>query len=524
MKTILFLLSCFPLGAMAGQVLVLLEPGFNADEFYAPAAVLRAAGHAVDIASSRTNAVPLRLDLAPSPGLDVKVDLAIAAVDPTRYDALFVPGGHSPAFLEKDPDAVRVVKAFLDAGKPVAMICHAPRILLSHDLLGQRAFTCLHKVADEIPETWRRHAGRYLDRPVVLDRNLLTSRYPLDAPVFAWNMLKLFDAAEHRATTARAGTVAFVIRPHEDPRMQRHFIGRLGSALGSFGASLRSANATDAAGVEKLLREPFEVLAVDFSAAEWDLLPESSREGVRTAPRLVAAESMREILRDRKAPTQWVQDRELTAWTDALVKVLPEAAEHPAPGDARVPSISAALEIRMTDDPAAARAVLALRDGYDDEAYAAWLRVLKESGREPLLLVAENAGEVRGVNGVLANASHAYAGLSLASDVWVVAPGFFAARGESDAAREDWLLAAREAGATLFLTGLDTLGVGSRPDFKGKSFTGSEQTVWSFPKEGARYRNDPALLSDERLVTVRSAGDVPAAPERLSHSQPMAVP
>ena len=92
-----------------------------------------------------------------------------------------MPGGYSPGFLEKDPQAIRILREFLDAGKPVAMICHGPRLLLKHGLAKGRTLTCLFSVPDELADEWAgRPFGRYLDQAVVRDGNLLTARYPND--------------------------------------------------------------------------------------------------------------------------------------------------------------------------------------------------------------------------------------------------------------------------------------------------------------------------------------------------------
>lgn len=170
----------------APRVLVLLAKGFNRTEFYTPWADWAAMGIDLEIASFEKGAVFIDLNESPHPGLDAEATLSFDEVKPERYAGLFVPGGYSPGFLEKDPRALEIVRAFAKAGKPMGFICHGPRLLLRADLLRGRNFTCLFTLPDELADLWReRPFGAYLDQPVVVDGNLVTARYPNDAKPFA---------------------------------------------------------------------------------------------------------------------------------------------------------------------------------------------------------------------------------------------------------------------------------------------------------------------------------------------------
>jgi protease I len=98
-----------------------------------------------------------------------------------RYQAgLLLPGGEAPASLRKIAEATAIARHFLRAGKPVAAICHGPQLLIATGLMSGRTATCYRAVRRELEA-----AGvNYLDREVVVDGNLLTSRQPADIPAF----------------------------------------------------------------------------------------------------------------------------------------------------------------------------------------------------------------------------------------------------------------------------------------------------------------------------------------------------
>jgi protease I len=117
----------------------------------------------------------------------VSAGLALSAVRPGDYDLLLLPGGEAPASLRKIPEAVAVARHFLQAGKPVAAICHGPQLLIATGLMVGRTATCYPTVRQELEA-----AGvSYLDREVVLDGNLITSRKPADIPAFMRMIFKI---------------------------------------------------------------------------------------------------------------------------------------------------------------------------------------------------------------------------------------------------------------------------------------------------------------------------------------------
>ena len=110
-----------------------------------------------------------------------KVDRTVAEAKVEDYDALVLPGGvANPDALRTDKDAVAFVKEFLNSGKPVAAICHAPWVLVEADVLKGRTLASWPSLQTDI----RNAGGQWQDSEVVEDDNLITSRNPDDIPAF----------------------------------------------------------------------------------------------------------------------------------------------------------------------------------------------------------------------------------------------------------------------------------------------------------------------------------------------------
>ena len=119
------------------------------------------------------------------------VDVALPDADPARYDGLVLPGGVvNGDFVRADAGAVAFVKAFFDAGKPVAAICHAPWALIEADVVRGRRMTSWPSLQTDL-----RNAGAdWVDEEVVVDGNLVTSRKPDDLPAFGKAVVERFAA------------------------------------------------------------------------------------------------------------------------------------------------------------------------------------------------------------------------------------------------------------------------------------------------------------------------------------------
>lgn len=159
--------------------------GFEDSELWVPLAQLRKDGLEVDVASFARGTIRAKH------GRDVQANRAIGEIDAHDYAALILPGGAAPATLRRDPRVLELARELFEAGAPVAAICHGPLILASAGLLKGRAATGYRAIADEIVAA----GARYLDQPVVVDGNLITSRRPADLPAFLRAILKPLRAA-----------------------------------------------------------------------------------------------------------------------------------------------------------------------------------------------------------------------------------------------------------------------------------------------------------------------------------------
>lgn len=115
------------------------------------------------------------------------VDTAVSDADVAAYDALVLPGGvANPDALRTDEDAVAFVKSFVESGKPVAAICHAPWTLVEAGVLDGRRLTSWPSLQTDV----RNAGGEWVDEEVVVDDNLITSRKPDDLPAFNETLLE----------------------------------------------------------------------------------------------------------------------------------------------------------------------------------------------------------------------------------------------------------------------------------------------------------------------------------------------
>ncbi|MEK4032359.1 type 1 glutamine amidotransferase domain-containing protein [Methylocystis sp. IM3] len=156
------------------RALIVSSDRFEDSELSEPLRQLQAKGVDVDIAA------PQKGPITGKHRHRVSAGLSLSAVRAEDYDLLLLPGGEAPANLRNIPDAVAIVRHFLLADKPVAAICHGPQLLIATGLMAGRAATCYRAVGQELEA-----AGvNYLDREVVVDGNLVTSRQPADLPAF----------------------------------------------------------------------------------------------------------------------------------------------------------------------------------------------------------------------------------------------------------------------------------------------------------------------------------------------------
>jgi protease I len=124
------------------------------------------------------------------PANTVQVDRTVEEVSPGEYDALLIPGGvGNPDQLRGDENAVSFVREFHEAGKPIAVICHGPWVLVESGVVRGKRVTSWPTLETDI----RNAGGEWVDQEVVVDGNLVTSRKPDDIPAFNREMLRIFS-------------------------------------------------------------------------------------------------------------------------------------------------------------------------------------------------------------------------------------------------------------------------------------------------------------------------------------------
>jgi protease I len=131
------------------------------------------------------------------------VDKTLGEADPSDYDGVVLPGGvANPDQLRTEPKAVEFLQRFFAEGKPVGVICHGPWTLVEADLVRDRTITSWPSLQTDI----RNAGGNWVDRQVVVDEGLVSSRNPDDLPAFCAKIVEEF--AEGRHEVAHAGATS----------------------------------------------------------------------------------------------------------------------------------------------------------------------------------------------------------------------------------------------------------------------------------------------------------------------------
>ncbi len=199
------------------RILIIATDGFEQLELTVPRDELRKAGARVDVASPSGSSI--RGWNKTNWGESAPANLTIASVSPDDYHALVLPGGAmNPDKLRVDADAMRVVKAFLDSGKLVAAICHAPWLLVQADAVRGRTMTSFKSIRKDVENA----GANWVDQEVVVDDGVLTSRNPDDLPAFVARIIEEIEEDRHQRR-----------RPSGEPRQRAPARSSAGSARSS---------------------------------------------------------------------------------------------------------------------------------------------------------------------------------------------------------------------------------------------------------------------------------------------------
>lgn len=177
---------------MPKRVAMVLAKNFEDCEAIDPKEHLEAVGAVVTV---------IGIDMEPiagKKGASLTPDMTFADLTvevESGFDMLIVPGGGSPENLRIVEAAVAFTRRFVESGRPVASICHGPQLLISAKVLDGRTITGVNKIRDDIVNA----GGVYVDEPLVIDGNLISSRVPADLPVFNAALAKAIGLEPKRA-------------------------------------------------------------------------------------------------------------------------------------------------------------------------------------------------------------------------------------------------------------------------------------------------------------------------------------
>jgi protease I len=167
------------------RAVILTADKFEDMELFFPLFRLMEAGWKVDVAA------PKKEEIGGEHGYTIEPSLTIDEVDPDNYDLLIIPGGFpdgAPATVRKIKKAQEITRSFFQKEKIVASICHGPWTLASANVIKDRHLTSFWH--DGVPEDIKAAGGVWEDKEVVVDGNLITSRWPLDLPAFMRELMK----------------------------------------------------------------------------------------------------------------------------------------------------------------------------------------------------------------------------------------------------------------------------------------------------------------------------------------------
>ncbi|MGE0803114.1 MAG: type 1 glutamine amidotransferase domain-containing protein [Lautropia sp.] len=172
------------------QIAVLAENLYQELELWYPLMRLREEGCNVVVVG------PARQVYASKLGYPVTPDVAIADADPAAFDAVVIPGGFAPENMRRSRPLIDFVRKVHDLGSLIAAVCHAGLVLASAGIARDRALTCVALIKDDVINA----GGKYQDREVVRDGNLITSRLPSDLHVFCREIVAYLREAPRTAS------------------------------------------------------------------------------------------------------------------------------------------------------------------------------------------------------------------------------------------------------------------------------------------------------------------------------------
>lgn len=181
---------------MEKRIAILATHGFEESELQSPKAYIEQQGWTAEIVSPESGSIRSWADKDWGP--DYTVDTRLDAANPADYHALVLPGGViNPDQLRANEQALQFVRAFFEAGKPVAAICHGPQTLISAGVVSGRKMTSYPSVKVDLINA----GAQWVDQEVVTDKGLVTSRTPQDLPAFNKKLAEEIREGKHEPVT-----------------------------------------------------------------------------------------------------------------------------------------------------------------------------------------------------------------------------------------------------------------------------------------------------------------------------------
>jgi protease I len=182
------------------RIAILAADGFEQSELQEPMLALEEAGATVSIVSPNPKTIQGMRHA--DKGDEFEVDIPLEDAKPAEFDALLLPGGlMNPDELRSTAAAVKFVRAFADAGKLIAAICHGPWVLIEAGLVNGRRLTSWPAIQTDI----RNAGGIWVDKEVVVSKRIITSRKPDDIPAFNDKIIEELSESppRHKKTGAK---------------------------------------------------------------------------------------------------------------------------------------------------------------------------------------------------------------------------------------------------------------------------------------------------------------------------------
>ncbi len=168
------------------RIAILAEANYEDLELWYPLLRLREAGaETFVVGTGSAGSYPSKH------GYPVKVDAEADTVSASQFDAIIVPGGYAPDRMRRYSSVLNLVREAHEQGKIIGAICHAPWVLISAQILKGKTITCVKAIKDDVVNA----GATFVDREVVRDGNLITSRTPDDLPAFGAALVSALSEA-----------------------------------------------------------------------------------------------------------------------------------------------------------------------------------------------------------------------------------------------------------------------------------------------------------------------------------------